>query len=296
MSEIPPHREVVFADRSRSTCDAAHLVLTAVGIEAKVLRRENRWVLLVDRRNYEQAARELAEYEQENAEAADAAGRAEATYSYVGAGIVAYGAVLLVVAALVRLHSFDVDWLDAGRMQAGRVLGGEWWRAATALTLHRDAAHLAGNLVFGALFGWMVGETFGGGVGWLTILLAGAMGNGVNAALQEGGHNSIGASTAVYAALGIVVARYIRPRTTAGESPLKRYRPLIGGVVLLTFTGISGERTDVMAHVAGFATGMIAGATAGLIPPRRLASQTFQQSAGWTCLGLILAAWTLALT
>ena len=36
----------------------------------------------------------------------------------------------------------------------GRVTGGEWWRAVTALFLHADALHLAGNVIFGAAFGY----------------------------------------------------------------------------------------------------------------------------------------------
>lgn len=295
MPELPPDSEVVFADRNRSVCEGPYLVLTAVGIAATLRRHKGEWLLVVDPSDYQRAIDELDEYEQENAEAARAISPDNRSYDYVAAGIAGYWVVLLAVGMLARWHVLDADWLEDGAMHAGRLLDGQWWRAVTALTLHRDAAHLAGNLVFGAVFGWMVAETFGGGIGWLAIVAAGSLGNAVNAAVQEGAHRSIGASTAVYAALGIVVARYIRPRSAAGESSMKRYRPLIGGVVLLTFTGISGERTDVMAHVAGFVAGIAVGTAAGLASPRLLASRPVQQVAGGLCIGIILVAWIVAL-
>ena len=42
--------------------------------------------------------------------------------------------------------------IDLGQAQAQLLLEGQWWRAATALTLHADAGHVLGNCLFGALF------------------------------------------------------------------------------------------------------------------------------------------------
>ena len=75
-----------------------------------------------------------------------------------------------------RIYSSSIG-SRAGRVEAGALLGGEWWRAITALTLHIELAHLGGNLAFGAFFGYFVGRYFGTGVGWLAVLLAASVGN-----------------------------------------------------------------------------------------------------------------------
>lgn len=105
---------------------------------------------------------------------------------------------------------------------------------------------------FGAVFGLLAGRVLGGGVAWLTILLGGALGNGINVMIQEPTHRSIGASTPVFAAMGVLVAYALRPRESHDDTLLKRWTPLIGGSLLLAFTRVEGERTDVAAHCTGF--------------------------------------------
>ncbi len=97
---------------------------------------------------------------------------------------------------------------------AGLIREGEWWRAVTALGLHADAVHLAGNMVFGIVFGFLAGELLGWGLAWFGMLLAGALGNALNAFVQAPGHTSIGASTAVFATLGILAAYTWKRRRT----------------------------------------------------------------------------------
>jgi rhomboid protease GluP len=127
-------------------------------------------------------------------------------------------------------------------MEAGRVTSGEWWRTVTALTLHVDLAHLGANLVFGALFGLLAGQALGGGVAWLLIVMAGALGNFANAWLQLPEHISIGASTAVFSALGLIVVHAVRP-DAASREPVRRWSPVVGGVLLLAFLGV-GRRAN----------------------------------------------------
>ena len=51
------------------------------------------------------------------------------------------------------------EWIRTqGEMQTASLREGQWWRSITALTLHQDAAHLAGNLAMGAMYGWMVSQ------------------------------------------------------------------------------------------------------------------------------------------
>src|SRR4029434_3541962 len=123
-----------------------------------------------------------------------------------------------VVFVCVRDNTLSLDWFGAGRLQAGGVVGGEWWRAVTALTVHVEIDHLLGNLAFGAFFGYFAGRYLGVGVGWLAIVVAAALANGFDALLQPSAHRSIGASTAVFAALGMLTA-YTWRRGFLRETP-----------------------------------------------------------------------------
>lgn len=201
----------------------------------------------------------------------------------------------MLVAVFATRWSFGIDWFFAGRMEAGRVMAGEWWRIVTALTLHLDAGHIMGNLAFGGVFGFLAGRVLGGGVAWLAIVVAGALGNLMNAAVQAPTHLSIGASTAVFAALGVIVSHALRPRAAVPEKTLKRWSPLIGGVLLLAFTGVGGERTDIVAHVTGFFGGLLIGWAACRLPDRWLASRLVQRLAGFTAIAVVVSAWIVAL-
>lgn len=292
MFQPPPDFEVVLSTQHRKACRESRLVLDAIGIASDAVHHKGWWYLLVARNDLELATSELEEYHRENADRA--VGTTDAMPLYRGAvsAILVYAGVILLTAF------FDWRWdlVPAGRMQAGRVLDGEVWRTITALTLHLDAQHLLSNLVFGVVFGLLAGKVLGGGLAWLSIVIAGALGNFTNALVRNPEHASIGASTAVFAALGVVVANALRPSAFAHERPMKRWSPLIGGVVLFAFTGVGGERTDVVAHATGFLAGMLIGWAGGRLPSRWLASDKIQTWAGGATVAIILAAWIVAIT
>jgi rhomboid protease GluP len=210
-------------------------------------------------------------------------------------GSFAYVATLLLFAYLQTHYSAGVDWVDAGRLQAGLVRDGEWWRTVTALTLHADTPHLLGNLIFGALFGYFASVMLASSAAaWLSILLAGATGNLLNALLQPWQHTSIGASTAVFAALGLIAGYQWRIQLQPEEKWLRRLGPLGAGIALLAMLGTGGERTDVSAHLTGFLCGLGAGFGWSLQRDRRPGS-------GWQILmsagagALLFTAWRTAL-
>lgn len=141
----------------------------------------------------------------------------------------------------------------------------EWWRPLTALFLHADWAHLWSNLLPGALVFAVLCATFGRLLGWLLLGLASVAGNTAVAALSfPGPYRSLGASTAVFAGLGLLTGR--AAALAWGSVPSGRWRavfvPLGAGLTLLALHGAGGERTDVAAHVAGFVAGLLAGAVA----------------------------------
>jgi membrane associated rhomboid family serine protease len=252
------------------------------------------WELWVPLALVPAAATELTLYKHENARQSGTQPLAEVGTGRSGA--LWYVTALLAVFFALHTDLFGFDWLRAGRVDAGALLGGEWWRAATALTLHIELAHLGGNLAFGAFFGYFIGRYFGAGIGWLAVLLAASLGNIVNSFLQSPAHRSIGASTAVFAALGLLVA-YTWRRGFLRDTPWRsRIAPIVAGLGLLAFTGTAGENTDLGAHLFGFAAGVLLGVgVAHLVPLAWLRNVSLQRACGALAALLLAAAWIVGL-
>ena len=274
--------------------DRHALVLAAVGIGCRLVADGGAVKLLVAGVEAAERARlELTSYERENAPRPRPSLPARPLSAGFDAAL-AYCAVLLFFFVASRRHAFGVDWLEIGAASAGRILQGEWWRTVTALGLHADLDHLLGNLFFGTLFGLLVAQLLGWGQGWLAIIVAGTLGNFIDALLHPAGHSAIGASTALFGALGILAAHAWQARVLTWRGGVRRWAPLAGGTMLLVLLGTSGERTDVTAHVAGFAAGWLIGlALAGPVRmPHGPRSQRLYAVLG--C-GLVTLAWLLAL-
>src|SRR6266542_2407276 len=140
-------------------------------------------------------------------------------------------------------------WFDRGTASSERILHGELWRAVTALTLHGDTLHVLGNALTGSIFLSAVNRRLGDGRGPLFMLASGALGNVMNALWYRTGHLSIGASTAVFGAVGILAATQLAIDRSEGARPWsQRMAPLGGGLALLGMLGAS-PHTDLLAHL-----------------------------------------------
>ncbi len=131
----------------------------------------------------------------------------------------------------------------------------------------------------------------GWGLAWSGMLLAGALGNALNAFIQTPGHMSIGASTAVFATLGILASYSWKQR----QHRLNRWVPVGSGIALLAFLGMGGERTDIFAHLAGFGSGCLFGALVGFLGNRLEFLVRHQLALGLAAVTLFAVAWLLAL-
>jgi membrane associated rhomboid family serine protease len=278
-------------DRRAEAEDHA-LALTALGIASRLIPQERGIGLFVTAAEALRARRELVEYARENRRPPPPALRPAA--EGLNAAL-AYGAVLVVMHVAAGRQLFGVDWWSAGFAEAGRIVGGEWWRTLTALGLHADVGHLAGNLVAGGLFGLLLAQSLGPGLAWLAILSAGGVGNALNALIHPAAHTAVGASTAVFAALGLIAALMLRHQASLWSRGLRRWLPLAAGVTLLAFLGVGGERTDVGAHVAGFSTGVAFGAGLSLAGPLVPQGPAAQRAFGAVALALFCLAWFAAL-
>jgi membrane associated rhomboid family serine protease len=268
-------------------------MLHAVGIESQVLTDGSRWGLFVAPAVVDAAVRQLRTYERENPPRRRVLLRPEGTHAGAWAGPLGYALVVLAVAWLAGHKAWATDWFSAGVLDTAAFRTGEAWRAVTALTLHFDVAHLLGNLGFGALFGWLAAQLLGPGIAFGAGTLAAAAANVLNASFQPAEHVSAGASTAVFALLGLLAAYAWRRRADQGDRWAYRWAPLIAGVCLLAFTGVGGERTDVLAHLTGFIAGGVAGLLLAL--RRQPAGALGQWLAGGGAIALVVLAWIVAL-
>ena len=176
---------VVFEAAQAGSCSERALVLQSQGIQSETVVSEGRYQLLVVEDDFDAARGELSAYQQENANFQPRRGVVTFDYSSPWPGVVGFALLMLFVAWAANEYLGGMNWYSAGKVDAALVRGGDWWRTITALTLHADIAHLAGNLVFGVAFGIFASQYFGAGVAWLSILLAGATGNWFNSYLQS---------------------------------------------------------------------------------------------------------------
>lgn len=232
-------------------------MLTAVGIASVTEQTEHEFLLQVDVDDAPRALGELARYAQENRPRAPAVPARPLHDGAVRSASVAIAA-LVAVAGLSTRGWLGRDWYAAGVLDGASVRAGAWWRALTALTLHADLAHLAANAGFGAVFGGACAALYGPGVGWLLILTAAVCANLCEASWMPAGMSSLGASTGVFAALGLVTAR---GRAAAQGQGLARglYGALVAGALLLALLGTGDAHTDILGHALGFALGLAPG-------------------------------------
>lgn len=284
----------VYKSAWRNEVNEAAFVLTAMGIDHMTDQGEGfQWQLWVPVDDAATASRELTLYARDRAEAKQPAAPAAA----VDKGWWGVGGYLLLIWLLPVLEGYGLledATLEAGSMNAGAVVAGEWWRTITALTLHGDFGHILGNSVFGVVIGLMVGRNFGSGIGWLLVLASGALGNACNAWVQGSEFTSIGASTATFGALGMVGA-FLWQRGGHRAFGLRRsLAPLFAAFALLAFTGVGGANTDVVGHFMGFGAGVLIGLIAAAFSPETL-SLARQRYCGMAALALVAGAWSWVL-
>lgn len=291
---VPVTRIPLTPELPPAECADWAFVLDAVGVPYERRTTATGASLWVEPEHHSRAAHELRDYLRENRRPA-VAPVVWPNHPHAIYGVIGYALVLIAVTFAVLAGAGDNNWKSAGVLDAGFLDRGEWWRVLTALTLHGDVLHLLSNLAFGALFGYPAARLFGPGVAWLLILAGAGLAYGVDALLHPPQHHLLGASTAVFTALGLV-ASYGWRRHLQNWSPwTRRSAPLVAGIALLAFTGTGGENTDILAHLAGFVVGTGIGALCARLTMPAPGHFRVQWIAGLAALALLSLAWTLAL-
>ena len=261
----------LFKNLTQDEVDTYSLILSSSDIQYNLMGGEHGWDIYVDDAFCEKALNVIGKYLAENQDPHPIPETGSFEYGKTFSGAWVSLALLIVYAAIAVYHDNQTIIKIYGS-DAQRILDGELYRSVSSLMLHGDALHLAGNMLGIALFGTAVCYITGPGVGWLMILAVGISGNLINAYLYQRYHLSIGASTAVFGALGILAGYQALKKFRAHGERARAWLPLGGGLALLALLG-SGKHTDLTAHLFGFLAGITGGLLYGLLvkhPPRKL--------------------------
>lgn len=275
---------------TRQRADEWALVLASQGIPNRTLQAEGGWVIAIAPDDAALAAQALAAYVAENVEEDAPEPTLIRRRSWAGAGV---AVLILALFGVAGGRASGTWWQAAGRSDAARILAGEPWRAATALTLHADFAHVASNVLAALLFATFLGRSIGGGFALAAMLGSGVLGNLTNVWVRGAPFAGLGASTAVFGAVGALAgaraASGARPSAVGG-----RWLPIAAGLGLLALLG-SSEDSDVLAHALGFAWGIPLGALGAWLDRRAgHRGSAAQGLAGAVAALALVCAWALA--
>jgi rhomboid protease GluP len=297
--EIPADLDIRNSPVGGHHPDLWALVLEARGIPSRNLDNDAVPGLIVPLERYEEALNELRLFEEKNRNWPPP----EPQSSPLAENTLLTLSVLVLLATfhnitLLNIHLFGhdlVNWIALGSADSGKILDGQLWRTVTALTLHSGWLHLLGNLAIGGIFIIFLCRDLGSGLAWTLLLASGILGNLANSLMQPVNHDSIGASTIVFGAVGMLGAiTLVRYR----HRPRKRWAlPIAAALGLLALLGTEGENTDLGAHLFGFLSGTGLGLAAEyLIGKYGRPGPKSNTVLALACVGVVISAWWAALT
>ncbi|HMB30639.1 MAG TPA: rhomboid family intramembrane serine protease [Desulfohalobiaceae bacterium] len=273
------------------------LVLSSKSIPHELSFKDSEWQIWVPLSLMGKALYEIEIYTQENQERITADkepsfyGRFEPTFWIFLFLILFYK---LSHSDLIRLKDKPLAWNQIGCVDVWEVCQGQWWRLVTGLTLHGSITHLLSNVVVGSVFVIMVCRNFGSGFGWFCVLLAGIIGNGLNCLVQPYEHSSIGSSTSIFGAVGLMAGARIFRESDQGL--FKQVLPFMAGLGLLALLGTGGKNTDLGAHIFGFLSGLVVGFLVRGFPITFSEQWLYlNRIFGLLALGIILFSWSVAI-
>ncbi len=283
---------ILFENLTQKQADICVLVLSSARVPHRITRSGIRWDVRVDETHYDRALESMELYFKENQNRRP---DFKEKGIHIGQETIISGIIISVSLLLWYMqvqNSGDVkEIINRFGASAVKILDGEYFRSVTALMLHKDEVHLVCNMAGLFIFGTAVCAVTGWGIGWLMILISGIAGNLFNAFMYESAHVSIGASTAVFGAIGILAGYQGAKWKSRPEKIKKAWVPVACGLALLGLLGSGGVNVDIMAHLFGFVSGILIGSLYGLLV-KIIPGQLIQ----WTCaagvLGIVFGAWS----
>lgn len=271
------------------------LVLQAEGVPVVVVRGETVWSIGVPAEEVERAAASLAAWRLE---------RATPPPPPEPAAIFLAPSppeTLLALACAWSLVAFHLgleragrlaDFVDRGANQAALVLAGELHRCLTALTLHADLGHAAGNALFGTFFLATLAGRVGLGLAVACFVATGAVGNLADALFHRAAHSTIGASTGVFGLVGVLTGLAAWRRHRRASRRRGAWVALGAGLALVAMLGGAGPDVALAAHLFGLMVGAVAGLALALpLAGRPRPGRALQLLAFAASVGAIGLAW-----
>jgi rhomboid protease GluP len=265
------------------------LALVAQGLCPSLSRTRDGLVLSVPEEEVERALIGLSAYERENPP--KLLETEEPPNLVAGASL---AGILLLFFFITVIGYPTVQWFERGSADADRILLGELWRTVTALTLHANLAHALSNAIAITLFLGALSSILGPGLASALVLLAGAGGNLTNALVHGSAHVSVGASTSVFGAVGMLGGLGLARRGRRKVPKRRAWVPVAAALALLAMLGTGGENVDILAHLFGFLFGGVLGLLFAFVapsPPGRLV----QWGCGSAAFAVLISCWLLAL-
>ncbi len=248
----------IFQGQDRKKADLTLTILASQSIKTTITRTsKGEYEILVPVSDHAKALFHLDRYELENSPLIKQIMDSSPSSFYSPAVL-----VIITLLALVHIICIKTGVHNQAVFRFGAspyfIHQGDTFRAITALFLHSDVRHLIGNMAGLLVIGSPIVRLTGYGAGPYLLLCAGTTGNLISNGLGQDTRLSIGASTAVMAAAGLLAARQLV--LGKGLSRYKGLAPIAAGATLMAMFS-HGENTDVSAHFFGF----IAGIGVGLI-------------------------------
>ncbi|MFK7894390.1 MAG: rhomboid family intramembrane serine protease [Myxococcota bacterium] len=284
--------------RRRRQAEESLLVLTAEGVDAQIVRSLDGFGLSVAPEDLPRSAEILRAWQAERRERAEKPLppklREASTFEFA----MAYLCALSMLAFHLGLQSTDrwERFVQLGDSQAALVLHGQLYRLCTALTLHADLSHVLGNTLFGGFFLAALSGRLGVGLGLLSFVVAGTLGNLANAVYYTSSHSSIGASTGVFGLVGVLAGLAAWHRHHFAPRGRGAWVALGAGLAIVAMLGAGGPRVDFSAHLFGLVAGALTGV--GLAFPLAHSPRPGplgQGLAGTLAFGILAASWYFAL-
>jgi membrane associated rhomboid family serine protease len=267
------------------------LALLAQGLSPSLSRTRDGFVLSVPEEQVDRALDGLSTYERENPREVRERDEPAEPPNFLSGALIAG---ILLVFFFITVWYPTAPWFERGSADADRILQGELWRTVTALTLHANLAHVLSNAIAIAIFLSALSSIWGPGLASALVLLAGAGGNLANALLHGSAHISVGASTSVFGAVGMLGGFGLARRGRRQVPKRRAWVPVAAALALLAMLGTGGESVDVLAHLFGFLFGGVLGLVFAFVspsPPGRLV----QWACGSAAFAVLTSCWLVAL-
>jgi rhomboid protease GluP len=132
-----------------------------------------------------------------------------------------------------------------------QLAAGQWWTLCTACFLHGSILHILFNMVIMRRYLPMVADLFGNLRAFVIFMVAGIAGFVLSGFL--GGHNTIGASGAIFGLLGALISYGRRTGQSYVTGQL-----WTSAILMFVMSFMMGGQVNNWAHAGGFAGGFLA--------------------------------------